>query len=342
MARFNPLAEFVGGQSSALGLQSQRQGGAREAAAAPVRNELAQINLQRARTGAEREGQQAEQQQMLQKANIINQSARALKNIDPSQRQAAFTSLAPRLEAFGIDPGQFAQSNFNDQDLDGVIASTQGFLRDPESLSNIAIKQRTLDIREKELAQRGELLSQKPQREGEIVKSKLEAERGLKAEVAGEVEEQKVISKARGEAKVGLPQTLATASDSLSVIDSILSHPGLETATGLSGVVNPANFVVGSESHDFALAAEQLQGQAFLQAFESLKGGGQITEVEGKQATNAIAQLSRRQSTTQYRKALRTLRDIVTRARDRAIDAAESEPEQKDFTSSSGIQFTVE
>ena len=137
MARFNPLAEFVGGQSSALGLQSQRQGIAREAAAAPVRNELAQINLQRAKTGVEREGQQAEQQQMLQRVNIINQSARALKNIDPSQRQAAFTSLSPRLEAFGVDPGQFAQSDFNDQELDNVIASTQGFLKDPGKLSSM-------------------------------------------------------------------------------------------------------------------------------------------------------------------------------------------------------------
>lgn len=338
MTRFNPLADFVGGQSSALGLQSQRQGIQREAEAAPIRNQLAQIKLQKAKTGQQRESDQFDQQQIIKRATILNQSARALKNIDPSQRRAAFSALAPRLEGFGIDAQQIGQSDFNDQELDNAIASTQGLLDDPSALSNLALKQRTLDIRERELAQRGELLKQKPQREGEIVKAKLKAEKGLKAEVAGEVEEEKVIGKARGEAKVSLPQTLATANDSLAVIDSILSHPGLEGATGLASAVNPANFIIGTNEHDFALAAEQLQGQAFLQAFESLKGGGQITEVEGKQATNAIAQLSRKQSTRQYRKALRSLRDIVTRARDRAEDAAS----ENSFTSSSGIKFTVE
>jgi hypothetical protein len=239
MTRFNPLADFVGGQSSALGLQSQRQGIQREAEAAPIRNQLAQIKLQKAKTGQQRESDQFDQQQIIKRATILNQSARALKNIDPSQRRAAFSALAPRLEGFGIDAQQIGQSDFNDQELDNAIASTQGLLDDPSALSNLALKQRTLDIRERELAQRGELLKQKPQREGEIVKAKLKAEKGLKAEVAGEVEEEKVIGKARGEAKVSLPQTLATANDSLAVIDSILSHPGLEGATGLASAVSP-------------------------------------------------------------------------------------------------------
>jgi hypothetical protein len=48
-------------------------------------------------------------------------------------------------------------------------------------------------------------------------------------------------------------------------------------------------------SVDAARAAtflDQIGGAAFLTAFETLKGGGQITEVEGEKATNAIARLS--------------------------------------------------
>jgi len=58
---------------------------------------------------------------------------------------------------------------------------------------------------------------------------------------------------------------------------------------------------------------EQIQGEAFLQAFATLKGGGQITEIEGKKATQAIARLSRIQDPEEFSKALFEFVEIVRR-----------------------------
>jgi hypothetical protein len=56
---------------------------------------------------------------------------------------------------------------------------------------------------------------------------------------------------------------------------------------------------------------DQLQGTVFLQAFESLKGGGQITELEGAKAEAAAARLNRFQSPTDFAQALNELRDVI-------------------------------
>src|SRR5690606_31957574 len=74
---------------------------------------------------------------------------------------------------------------------------------------------------------------------------------------------------------------------------------------------------------------EQLQGAAFLQAFETLKGGGQITEVEGKKATDAIARLKRTQNKDDFIAALNDLKAVIQVGLDRArrqMGAAPAQP----------------
>ena len=103
----------------------------------------------------------------------------------------------------------------------------------------------------------------------------------------------------------------------LGVIDKALNHPGRETVTGMSGVLDPTNYMRGTDARDFQVVNDQLQGAAFLQAFESLKGGGQITEVEGKKATDAMARLNTAQSDNEYKTALEELRGIMASAQSR-------------------------
>ena len=135
MARFNPLAEFVSGQSSALGLQSQRQGIARETAAAPVRNQLAQIQLQQAQTGQQREGQEFDQAQALKKARIINNIGRALKGININDRQSAVDSIVKNIDpSFSITRETF-NNRLTDEQLDIGIAGTQSVIDDPSKLT---------------------------------------------------------------------------------------------------------------------------------------------------------------------------------------------------------------
>jgi hypothetical protein len=127
--------------------------------------------------------------------------------------------------------------------------------------------------------------------------------------------EEALVTQAKGEVvlKQDKQKALDSGNDALRTIDKALGHPGLETGTGLSSKVNPKNYIPGTDAYNFGAVRDQLKGQAFLQAFASLKGGGQITEVEGTKAENAMARLNNAQSTKEYKDSLQDLRDVVDR-----------------------------
>jgi len=108
----------------------------------------------------------------------------------------------------------------------------------------------------------------------------------------------------------------------ISSIDGILNDPALDRSTGIFA---PLQSVPGTPQRRFGARASQLEGQAFLQAFESLKGGGQITEIEGQKATQAIGRLDTSQSATDYRDALTELREILVLGASRPQGWAESQ-----------------
>lgn len=113
----------------------------------------------------------------------------------------------------------------------------------------------------------------------------------------------------------GMAQGVNTANTMLDVIDGIASDEQLKSATGWGSYVP---FDIPGINARVRARMAQLEGQLFLQAFESLKGGGQITEVEGRKATEAMARLGRAQTYDDYIAALNELRGVVTAARDRA------------------------
>lgn len=120
----------------------------------------------------------------------------------------------------------------------------------------------------------------------------------------------------------------------ISSIDGILNDPALDFATGwLEWTQN----IPGTGSKRFGARAQQLEGQAFLQAFESLKGGGHITEIEGQKATQAIGRLSTAQGPEDYRTALMELRGILDLGMQR-----KSGNSPKASAADSGSQFQFE
>jgi len=130
--QFNPVGAFQSARQNALTIQGQEQGIAREAAAAPVRNQLAELQLGQAQKTAQRGQTQFDQGQALQRAKIMNQAATALKGIAPENRAGAFTSLLPKLQEFGIDTAQIEQQPLTDENLDLAIFNTKAFLDNPE------------------------------------------------------------------------------------------------------------------------------------------------------------------------------------------------------------------
>lgn len=135
-------------------------------------------------------------------------------------------------------------------------------------------------------------------------------------DIAG-AETQKVVGKNEGEKIVGREGSLTQADEMLNAIDGLIEAPGRETMTGMSSWVDPRNYIPGTDASNARSRLNQLQGKAFLQAFESLKGGGQITEREGLAAQNAIARLQTSQSDEEFYNSLQELRGIVANAKAR-------------------------
>lgn len=135
--------------------------------------------------------------------------------------------------------------------------------------------------------------------------------------------------KAQGEATAELPAAIQSGEYAMSVIDKLINSPGRSVITGKSGAFGLAASIPGSESANAKALLDQIGGQAFLEAFESLKGGGQITEVEGQKATQAKARLSTAQSDEEFLAALNELRGVIElglqRARQKAQGAGPSQ-----------------
>lgn len=112
------------------------------------------------------------------------------------------------------------------------------------------------------------------------------------------------------------PGAIATVQQSIDSIDALLNDPDLESIVGL-GSVNPLNLVPGSKGRGLIARADQIAGQAFLAAFNQLKGGGAITEKEGEAATKAMARLDRSQNINDYKQALQDLKAAIMPALER-------------------------
>lgn len=122
-------------------------------------------------------------------------------------------------------------------------------------------------------------------------------------------------SEARTQAGLDLPGLSGKTDNMLGLLNEIESSPGLSAVVGvpnpIGGRIPFIGNISGSPAADFQAKLDQLGGANFLQAFESLKGGGQITEVEGKKATDAIAAMQTSQSEAAFKKELNRLREVI-------------------------------
>jgi hypothetical protein len=123
-----------------------------------------------------------------------------------------------------------------------------------------------------------------------------------------------------------LPKIETIASETLKNIDEMIGdskivngklvegkkkpHPGFSTAVGAS-ILPGSRFVPGTNASDFQTRFDQVKGESFLQAFESLKGGGSITNIEGEKGTAAINRMSLAQSEKEFVQAANDLKDII-------------------------------
>lgn len=117
--------------------------------------------------------------------------------------------------------------------------------------------------------------------------------------------------------------SLDTISSMRSTINDVLEHPGFSGSVGaknasyLFGLKSEP--IAGTKEADFKALLDQVQGGAFLQAFESLKGGGQITQIEGEKATQAIVRAQQSQSEEGFKKSMNDFLSVLDKAEKRTL-----------------------
>lgn len=116
--------------------------------------------------------------------------------------------------------------------------------------------------------------------------------------------------KSQAEAAASLPGDILAAEQTADQIDQLIQHPGLSSIVGPLDQYRPG-LLLGDTGRDALARYNQLQGRAFLQAYGMLKGGGQITEIEGVKAERAMARMDRAQGEKEFKDALTDFRDAV-------------------------------
>jgi hypothetical protein len=87
-------------------------------------------------------------------------------------------------------------------------------------------------------------------------------------------------------------------------------HPGFGEAVGAAfGTA----YIPGTQGKSFTIRHKEVLSQAFLDAFEALKGGGAITEKEGEKATAARTRMDLSQSESEYMAAAREYQGVLKR-----------------------------
>ena len=121
------------------------------------------------------------------------------------------------------------------------------------------------------------------------------------------------------------PKNEQTSDYLIAKIDQLISHPGFEASVGVNA--QPYfQHIPGTDKANWYARFKEIKGQAFLQAFDSLRGGGQITEKEGTAATEALMRMSTSQSEAEFKEAANDFVNVVKRSVDRNRQKLGQEP----------------
>lgn len=207
----------------------------------------------------------------------------ALKMVTPGDTPAAFRSLQAQAEAAGLQPGTPEYQEFM---LYG------GGRRESTPASFVA-----LDLQ----ARSAGFVPRSEGGDGRYEEFMATAGKGLSAQAAAE-------GRARGQATFDLAGAEVAATRALNLVDLLRNDPALPD---MVGPVQGRLPNVSGAAQRFQSRLDQLQGTAFLEAYNMLRGGGQITEVEGQKAERAIARLNVAQNEEDFLTALDEFEDAI-------------------------------
>lgn len=112
-------------------------------------------------------------------------------------------------------------------------------------------------------------------------------------------------------------RAMDTLDRSLATVDRLLKHPGRATATGLSGAIDPRNYIAGTNARDFQRELETFDAQLFLSNVSQMKGMGQLSDAEGKKISAAAGAIKPGMSDKAIENNLTTIQTELQKAKNR-------------------------
>jgi len=127
-------------------------------------------------------------------------------------------------------------------------------------------------------------------------------------------------------------ETLAQKEDAVAVIDRSIAkldalkvHPGFKTSVGAKGFSYLFGLkdepISGTDAAGFMARLNEIRGEVFLDAFTQLKGGGSITETEGRKAEQARARIDPSQPEKDFKEGIADYRSVLEGAKQRELES---------------------
>lgn len=160
-------------------------------------------------------------------------------------------------------------------------------------------------------------------------------------EVAGGKKSAQVTAESQAKAFIGLPALEQTTAEVMQAVQLVRNNPNLAGVLGKEhGLIDPNNSPVATlavysqDQVDLMNDIEYLQSVIFMQAFESLKGAGPITEKEAEAGLKAVANLRRTSSPEAFARQLDIIEGKLARTMETARREAGMEPSNEPQQSS--------
>lgn len=184
-----------------------------------------------------------------------------------------------------------------------VVESPSARVRQEKTLADLAgeyarrdVERERLDLERRRVArEEAKPLPEAPKPAAQRVRESMMETRG------------KVIGEKAAAQEFSLPKIEQSVAQAFKSAQDLLAHPGFEASTGMpnpfKGGFGIGN-VPGTPAGDYGTALKGAMAEAFVPAFESLKGAGAITEQEGKAALANLANLGTGMSEAQFKREL--------------------------------------
>jgi hypothetical protein len=217
---------------------------------------------------------------------------------------------------------QFLPAKFDDKVKTSLMLEADKYIQQTQISAS---QQQTANV-----SMRGQDISAATTRRGQDMQYNPDLQANIaEAKAAGEF-----TGKNKAAAAAALPGALEAAKEGIRLIDEMVGkapvvengkviekgtapHPGFKNYVG-AALVPGMRFVEGSDTASFEVRQKQIEGKAFLEAFQTLKGGGAITEKEGEKGTAAIMRMNKASNEKEYTAAARELQGVLRTGMDRA------------------------